>query len=867
MLVKSFFRRYWRCLLALACVFVGLITAPACKTSSRSGSSPLLIITSVASSNISAVGATITWSTNRPADSQVEYGVTTSYGNVISLARMDQSHRMDLIGLTSNTIYHFRVKSRDDAGNLSVSGDFTFTTARSGSPTPTPTPGPTPTPFPIGDADEFVGPFPSWTNVKTTYGAVGNSSADDTSALQRGLDALSSGSIKTLYIPSGVYRITQTLRVHNTIYINVIGQDPDNTTILWDGPVGGVMMTIDGVAYSRFNRITWDGQGRAEVAIDQSKTDDTSQHFDTGNEYAEDVFRFVGYGIRAGNRGFGAAETSVVRCRFIQNTKAGIITKNFNALDWWVWYSYFDGCNIGLTNDPGAGNFNVYNSVFKGSKVADINLKNTQFYSIRNNYSIGSKKFYFSEDPGQNGSLTVIQGNTILDTVDPDAIVIQDYGPVNIYNNVIRSREGAAGPAIRITKADALAYDNKFTVSNPISANGRKELDGNITVDRGSIVASEPVIPKYVSKNRRVFEAPLDADASTIQQAINNAAQFCGQRPIVHLPAGPGDYQGYQIDRTLEVPANCDIQIVGDGGYTRLSWIGDTGPVIRLRGPSKAILRDLRVHGAADKRGDGVAVETVDAPGSRVYIQEALANVSAQNGLLVDGLDNTRVDLRGFLHKEGLETSSSLKVVGGPLGANGPGRTILISGASSSNSLSYEVAGGRLVVKDVWYETGASPPRPAHIKLTGNGVVTFEQARVYTTPTNTTPPAVDIQNFGGKATFIALDLEDRIRISGTSNGSILGLGLMGRAVADYFINNTSAQAALVNSRRYNGGSEMVANKGSYNVTFLRQMLAQALDPNLSNLSNEYEVIPVNITDVRMYRVYAESVRIGFHIKR
>ena len=60
-------------------------------------------------------------------------------------------------------------------------------------------------------ADEFVGPFSSWKNVKTDYGAVGNGVADDTTALQNALNAMGAGTFKVLYIPAGTYKITSTL--------------------------------------------------------------------------------------------------------------------------------------------------------------------------------------------------------------------------------------------------------------------------------------------------------------------------------------------------------------------------------------------------------------------------------------------------------------------------------------------------------------------------------------------------------------------------------------------------------------------------------------------------------------------------------
>ena len=81
-------------------------------------------------SGITHAAVTIGWTTNEASDTQVEYGLTTSYGSSTTLnTSMVTSHSASLSGLAANTLYHYRVKSRDAAGNLATSGDFTFTTA------------------------------------------------------------------------------------------------------------------------------------------------------------------------------------------------------------------------------------------------------------------------------------------------------------------------------------------------------------------------------------------------------------------------------------------------------------------------------------------------------------------------------------------------------------------------------------------------------------------------------------------------------------------------------------------------------------------------------------------------------------------
>lgn len=95
------------------------------------------VISSVTASNITASGVTITWNTDEPSDTQVEYGIDTSHGNFSTRnAALVTSHGVSLGGLTPATVYHYRVRSKDAAGNQAISGDFSFTTQGGGDTTP-----------------------------------------------------------------------------------------------------------------------------------------------------------------------------------------------------------------------------------------------------------------------------------------------------------------------------------------------------------------------------------------------------------------------------------------------------------------------------------------------------------------------------------------------------------------------------------------------------------------------------------------------------------------------------------------------------------------------------------------------------------
>src|SRR5689334_16997161 len=121
-------------------------------------------------------------------------------------------------------------------------------------------------------AETFTGPLAGWRNVKTYYGAVGDGRSDDTISIQKALgDLIEHKDFCVLYFPAGVYRITaelQSARKNHTdgMGISMVGEDPANTIIRWDGPPDGVMMHYS-AWYSKISRLTMDGAGKAGACL------------------------------------------------------------------------------------------------------------------------------------------------------------------------------------------------------------------------------------------------------------------------------------------------------------------------------------------------------------------------------------------------------------------------------------------------------------------------------------------------------------------------------------------------------------------------------------------------------------------------
>ena len=197
---------------------------------------------------------------------------------------------------------------------------------------------------------------------------------------------------------------------------------------------------------------------------------------------------------------------------------------------------------------------------------------------------------------------------------------------------MIRSTPGARGPVIEwqaADGADVTSVGNTFTVPNPIRVNGRLVTIDDRIVETNAIRPQEPVLPGTPRNlSRPAVDVAPGASASDIQQAIDQAVRQNGQRPVVHIPFG-----SYAISRTLTIPAS-DLQLVGDGFGTVLRWTGvGRGPVVDLKGPTKATLREIEIDGAS--AADGLIVENADEIGARAYLEQVQLRSGKASNLFV----------------------------------------------------------------------------------------------------------------------------------------------------------------------------------------------------------------------------------------
>jgi hypothetical protein len=657
--------------------------------------------------------------------------------------------------------------------------------------------GPPPPPPPPGAfEDEFVGPLPSWKNVKTTFGAKGDGVSDDTAAIQSAFNAIQ-GSV--LYFPAGTYNISSTIVLNltaNEINAQIVGADPVTTVLRWTGASGGVMFQIGGLSFSKIGRITFDGAGKAGTLWygDSGNVEGTSAR-GTQLMFFDDVFQNAGKGLIQGRTGSSSqdSEWTVLRCQFLNDSQAGASIESWNAGDFWFYWSTFKNCGYGIANGVWGGpmTFSVYGSNFFGSTNADISTR-PMFMTIMNNFSSGSNQFLYENSNGNNSAEMYLQGNRILDTTNPLAIQSTGCGPLTMVDNVIRTKSGATGPAVQVQSGGCSSTGGSsiFSVGNKYAVSGAESVQGSsprmfsiegATVSYASVDSTVPTLPGTPTNHgRTITEITAGSTAAQIQTAINNALASTGQRPVIHLQGG-----SYSIASTLTVPANLDIQIIGDGHNTIVNWTGAAGgTLVKLQSPSKARLQDLYLRGSS--ASDALYIGSEDSSGARVQAEQVISSDGAGTyGLLVEGLTNTLVNFYGTSIQSGLTSVHS--VVGTGV-AGVPSRVACFGcGEGPGNAVSYPTDlyhvsnQGSMVVFEGWFEEASHTAILANLVNTSGNLTLL--GGVAAANVSAGGPTINLDNFQGTFTLGSYDLwAGALRIANaTAASNALVVGCRARA--------------------------------------------------------------------------------------
>ena len=685
--------------------------------------------------------------------------------------------------------------------------------------------------------DVFFGPFKSWANLKQQYHAFGDGKHDDTRIIQAALDDLgTAGHSPVLFIPAGTYRITATLKMQTRKDIAIIGESPETTIIKWDGDSAMKMFALNGVSYSEYSRLTWDGSNKALAAF-AHEWDGKVHYANSGTQHNDEIFKNIQVGLKSGAN--MDAEFTIRRCRFYNCTSTGISLQGFNALDWWVWDCYFENCKNGLSNffpTNGAGNFHAYRCIFKNSSNADISMGNSEFFSFRDNISYNSNCF-IAASQWSNTSPITIQGNTIINARLDNMAYLFTKGNVLFLDNTFITPDSGKYYVINNSDSyknsgpDLTLIGNSFKAKQKtyFNSGGRVLAIDNKTL--GSMKALPDMNPKpfALPANYPIVEVNNKMTADEIQSLIDKATA-AKKKTIIHF-----NYGNYNISKTLHIASNAEIILLGDGLASVLNWIGDANnnAIIEIDAPAKARLQNLYFNG--NRKADCIKINDDDKNGNSIYGDEVMLYHGVETNLLVNGFSKTDFRFDDFQHNY-CNTGTSIKLIG--TNDNNAALVKIFGGESSNDGNSYSLSkGSRILLFDVWYENSNIS---RFMKLRDKGEFILNGGKIANV-NQLHEPFIDIDSFSGKITLSeiifnqpkkTLHFNDRY---GTA--SLLALGnLSWTDSTNVFFDNQSKNKnyAMLNNRYNTGkGSYPLANLGDTSNTFLLKMLATPRQTSVS----------------------------------
>jgi hypothetical protein len=729
--------------------------------------------------------------------------------------------------------------------------------------------------------DYFLGPFNSWGNVVTTYGADPTGSTDSTTAIQTAFNSISS-SQSVIWFPAGTYKYSAPLTIQNKDNFSVWGASQSSVTLQWaGGNISTASIQLNSDTLFEIGRFVMDGASGgvsgvgAHIGIGtQCPSGSCSGGYaPTGLLFSDLTFNHMDNGLALSqNASPTNSEIGILRCTFNQQTFAGVSVESYNGLDEWEWYCNFNQCRDGNTNTLESGAIHCYYNVYQGSTNADNETGNTDdFYSYAFNVSSGSKQFL--KLSGSAGAVCIqVEGNRVLNTTNQMAMSFTNLGPAIVFDNQICSVNGATTVAVNMVTpsgssvggADMESINNQYTLSNAVSCTYEGSDSGQSAkywsiedqvVSRGSISTAIPTpVPEPTQLNSNITDLTPGSSASVIQAALT---AMSGTNPIVHLPAG-----NYPLSIGVTCPGGIHGFLAGDNHATNLSVSGSwTSPMISLSSPSKMDIRNMFIVGNNTNHNELIHVYGADQVGAHIFGEGLRTSGNTFNhDILFDTLTNTVMNLINF-EPNGNSSVPDIEVIG-----NGsPSNAILgmydvgASSTGASSSLYNVTNDGNLFCGNCYTEGGGNNVAQEGPTDTGNILIMGANMGI-----NSAGSPISLNGFVGTAGFIGVNVGSSVAVTNYVNpvsGTIAWFLNNVFTTTTYFNNTNPSQAGATvywengkNSSGYQVADQGVTSPPVQSFVDSELTLARNNPPQTFPVADQGK----GITDVRIQRIFFQN---------
>jgi hypothetical protein len=452
------------------------------------------------------------------------------------------------------------------------------------------------------EADGVVFPDdPAVLDARADLGAKGDGTADDTEALQAGLDGSCGGrgGSKVLYLPDGVYRVTRTLVVPHGVGPWVYGQSRDGAVIRLDDGAASASVTAvlrthpnDAQATSadyfmrNFRNLTIDAGDNPGV--------DGIRWFGNNSSILQNV-RVTGNGKVGINSGFvGQNGPNLVQDVVVEGFETGILSQ-------WMWGQTLS--RVTVRN----GRSNAVHVSANSVAIEKLVVENTPV-AIFNDYP---------NDWTWWGGVVALVGGRLATTNSTHAAIRN--------RSVLYARDVACrGYARAIESGTPGGNVEGGSVGEYLSHEPARAFEDSPAGSFRLPVKAEPAVPWETNLARWVCAndhgaAPGDNadDTAALQRAIDRAAE-AGATTVYLRGIGGGDPNWYTLDG--EVRVHGSVRHILGLGFGRV-----------VAGPAGRVVVD-------DRSAPVVKLQHLQAFGGRGLVAE---NRSASSALVVESCDGT----------------------------------------------------------------------------------------------------------------------------------------------------------------------------------------------------------------------------------